>query len=206
MATFVAAAYLAHGRLAGPKPLALELTEQQLFVARVLQRAGGQRVDPAHLAELLRPGASRDLAPAARRLDAGETLPQNCVAVLCDGAAVVTRPEDGSSRTVSRGALLNGDQLAQHLDADPRTTTTTAAAAQGRDPPKRRRSFSPAPLDDANVAVSSTTALGACELLAWDLHELVAFLETRRDARLCVSALISSAKLAAYMSLDDAAV
>ena len=193
-ATGAASAYLALERYrsaAPPRPF----SDRELFAARVLQRAGGLQIDAQHLAELLAGGDA--LAPTWDVLAPGELLPSHRVGLLCDGAAVVTRPEDGSTRVVPPGSLLHGDLLAQHLDAAPE-----AAAASPRAPPKRRRSFSPPPVGDVAADLSTATAVDACEVLAWDLAELVAFLGTRRDARLCVNALISSAKLEAYMSLD----
>ena len=182
--------YLALERHRNAAP-ARPFSDRELFAARVFQRAGGLELDPGHLAELLVGGAA--LAPAWAELAPGDPLPSHRVGLLCEGAAVVTRPEDGSARRVRRGALLNGDQLAQHLDAIPPA-----------DGPARRRSFSPTPLDSAAAfaELATTEAAAPCEVLTWDLAELVAFLATRRDARLCANALISSMKLAAYMSLD----
>ena len=176
-------------------------SDEQLFAARVLQRAGGLRIEPKQLTELLR--GCDGLAPTWHTLNAGDRLPHDRVALLCDGVAKVTRPEDNSSKWVTRGALLNSDQLAQHLDAAP--PPEAAAVSPARAPSKRRRSFSPPPLADPRsaAALSATVADEPCEVLSFDLAQLAAFLKTRRPVRLCVNALISNMKLDAYMALGE---
>ena len=39
-------------------------------------------------------------------------------------------------------------------------------------------------------------------MLSWDVDALVEFLRKKRDVRLCVNALIATAKLESYMHLD----
>ena len=50
----------------------------------------------------------------------------------------------------------------------------------------------------------TTTCAAAepCEVLSWDVDALVEFLRKKRDVRLCVNALIATAKLESYMHLD----
>ena len=113
--------------------------------------------------------------------------------MLCNGSVLVTRPEDGSSRTALRGALLHSDVVAKKLDALPPTP-------RDKRPPTlvKSRSFS-----SFNEEPPTTCAAAEpCEVLSWDVDALVEFLRKKRDVRLCVNALIATAKLESYMHLD----
>jgi len=118
---------------------------------------------------------------------AGEVIPTNRAALLCNGCVVVTRPEDGSSRRAYRGALLHSDVVAKRLDALPPESPPALTPS---------RSFS------SDEPAASCRAAEPCDVLSWDVDALVEFLRERRDVRLCVNALIASAKLESYMHLD----
>ena len=49
---------------------------------------------------------------------------------------------------------------------------------------------------------TTCAAAEPCEVLSWDVDALVEFLRKKRDVRLCVNALIATAKLESYMHLD----
>ena len=166
--------------------------DKQLFVARVLQRAGGLHLSPPDLHQLLL-GGSLLPPPVWDYLEPGEHIPVDRAALLCNGSVLVTRPEDGSSRTALRGALLHSDVVAKKLDALPPTP-------RDKRPPTlvKSRSFS-----SFNEEPPTTCAAAEpCEVLSWDVDALVEFLRKKRDVRLCVNALIATAKLESYMHLD----
>lgn len=131
---------VALARLGGPKGRGAAKAEgpsfddRQLFAARALQRAGGLRLEPDELRELLLGGPALP-PPTWDALAAGAVVPITRVALLCDGRVSVKRPEDGATRLVDRGALLHSDVLAQRLDAaatpvaTPRKEEGAAAAA-----------------------------------------------------------------------------
>lgn len=182
--------FYAIGRLyAAPVQAPHAFGDKELFVARVLQRAGGLHLSQVDLHQLLL-GGSRLPPPAWDDVAAGEVIPTNRAALLCNGCVVVTRPEDGSSRRAYRGALLHSDVVAKRLDALPPESPAPALAPS--------RSFSSV----ADEPAVSCRAAEACEVLNWDVDALVEFLRERRDVRLCVNALIASAKLESYMHLD----
>ena len=179
------------------KPLDTEhvFGDKQLFVARVLlQRAGGLHLSPPDLHQLLL-GGSLLPPPVWDYLEPGEPIPVDRAALLCNGSVLVTRPEDGSSRTARRGALLHSDVVAKKLDALPPSPRPSLAKSP---PLAKSRSFS----SFAEEPPTTCAAAEPCEVLSWDVDALVDFLRKKRDVRLCVNALIATAKLESYMHLD----